>query len=56
MKKLFAFVIVLALAALALTPNSVRSHAQLKEPQAKLRRHAKPIAGQYRRPIYRRAR
>ncbi len=47
MKKLFTFVIVLALAALALTPNSVRSHAQVKEPQAKLRRHAKPVAGEY---------
>ena len=47
MKKLLAFVAVLALAVLAFTPSSMRSHAQLKEASTKLRRSAHPVVGRY---------
>jgi subtilisin family serine protease len=47
MKKLFALVVVLALTALAFTPTTMRSHAQLKEPKTKLRRNAHAVAGEY---------
>ena len=47
MKKLFAFVVVLALVVLAYTPSSMRSHAQFKDPKTKIRHHEHPVAGQY---------
>ncbi len=47
MKKLFAFVFALALAALAYSPNFAPARAQLKDTNTKLRRSTKPVAGRY---------